>query len=271
MGCLDQDVQMEMIGFRAMEPMGILDYRRCFAINVSAVDGEEKNTCRAQLVARCDVTEKSVGHTQQFFLGKECIGEYMYQKRGIAQVPTSEVCVIFSEGDSSLQKKFANHDRDVIQSGKMTVSRQGFDGRWANWTSLRFILKHATARTLQTVDEITRATLDGDCLVGRTTLNDPSGEWEAVLEYPIPYINVHPPQDQFQVDVGPILYPDFFSTAPMLIERLRLAYVMYNRLDIAEFALRLPTPVVQGQTATTLHYSEVVKNVVRNSLYSLEN
>ncbi|MCH2212272.1 MAG: hypothetical protein MK110_13290 [Fuerstiella sp.] len=203
--------------------MEILDYRRCFAICVSAVDGEENNTCRAQLLARCELTDKSAGDTQQFFLGKECVGEYMYQKRGIAQVPTSEVCVIFSDGDSSLQKKFANHDSDVIQSGEMTVSRQGFDGSWANWTGLRFILEHGHAETLQSVDEIIRATLDGECLVGRTTLNDPSGEWQARLEYPIPYINVHPPQGLFQVDVGPVLYPDFSSTAPRSIERLRLA------------------------------------------------
>ena len=96
----------------------------------------------------------------QFFLGKECIGEYMYHERGIAQVPTSEVCVIFSEGDSSLLKKFADHDSDVVQSGEMSVPRKGFDGSYANWTSLRFILKEAAARPLKSPDEIIQAALD---------------------------------------------------------------------------------------------------------------
>lgn len=45
---------------------------------------------------------------------------------------------------------------------------------------------------------------------------------------------------------------------------------MYNRTDVAEFVLRVPTPVAEGQTTTTLHYSEVIKNVAENSLYRLE-
>ena len=251
--------------------MEILDYRNSFAINSSARNGEEKNTCRTQLLARCVLTSKDSGHSEQFFLGKECIGEYMYQERGIAQVPTSEVCIIFSAGDSSLLKKFANHDNDVVQPGAMTVPRKGFDGSYANWTSLRFILKEAAARPLQTTDEIIRATLEGAPLVGRTTLDAPESNWQAVLEYPIPYMNVHPPENRFQVDVGPILYPDFSSAVPSLVERLQLAYVMYNQLDGVEFALRAPTRVTAGQSATTLHYSEVVKTGAPSALYSLEN
>lgn len=251
--------------------MELLDYRSCFAINSSARDGEEKNTCRTQLLARCAFSRSSDGHTEQYFLGKECIGEYMYQERGIAQVPTSEVCTIFSDADSSLLKKFANHDNDVVQPGEMTVPRKGFDGSYAHWTSLRFLLKEVEGRLLETPDEIINATINGAPLVGRTTLDDPSGEWQAILEYSVPYMNVHPPENRFQVDVGPILYPDFDSTAPSLVERLQLAYVMFNRLDAVEFALRVPTRVAEGHSATTLHYSEVVKTAASSALYRLSD
>jgi len=247
-----------------------LDYRNCYAINSAASDGEELNTCRTQILARCILTGTSDGQTEQFFLGKECIGEYMYQERGIAQVPTSEVCILFSDGDSSLLKKFANHENDVVQFGEMTVPRKGFDGSYANWTSLRFILKEAMARPLQTADEIVRATLAGDALVGRTTLEDPNGERRAVLEYPISYMNVHRPANRFQIDVGPILYPDFSAPAATLVERLQLAYVMYNDLDSVEFAVRVPTQVADDQSATTLHYSQVVKTAARSTLFRIE-
>ena len=251
--------------------MGYLDYRSCFAVNSSARDGIAKNTCRSQILARCSLTNKRSGETCDFFLGKECIGEYMYQEHGIAQVPTSEVCVIFSTGDSSLLKKFANHDHDVVQAGEMTVPRKGFDGGYAHWTSLRFILKDATVRLLQTTDEIIRATLEGDSLIGRTILGDVDCDWNAVLEYPVAYMNVHPPEGRFQVDVGPIIYPDLAVSAPTAVEHLQLAYVMYNHLDSAEFALRVPTPVVDGQSATTLHYSQIIRTTVPSSLYSLED
>ena len=246
----------------------VLDYSRSFAINSSARDGVEKNTCRTQLLARCSVAEAD-GDDSDYFLGKECIGEYMYQERGIAQVPTSEVCIIFSDDDSSLLKKFANHESDVVQAGEMTVPRKSFDGSYANWISLRFVQKWRAARPLISVDAIIAATLAGEPMVGRTTLAT-----GAVLEYPIPYMNVHPPESRFQVDVGPILYPDTDSTAPMMVQRLQLAYVMFNQLDQAEFAVRVPTLVAADASAgdasaQTLHYSAVVKTAAKHELFSL--
>ena len=246
--------------------MEVLDYRRCFAINTSARDGEEKNTCRTQLLARCALDRAD---EEEFFLGKECIGEYMYREGSIAQVPTSEVCIIFGRKQSSLLKKFANHKNDVVQAGPLDVRRKGFDGSYAYWTDLRFVLNRAEGRLLSTAEEIIGATLEGETLVGRTMLVDGEGKGSAVLEYPIPYMNVHPPEQQFQVDVGPILYPDFAATAESPVERLQLAYVMFNQLDEVEFALRLPTRVGEGQAAEVLHYSQVVKVKAESELFSL--
>ena len=250
--------------------MRIHDYRNCFAINTSAIDGVETNTCRTQLLARCSLEYEGLGKTEEFYLGKECIGEYTYEDTGIAQVPTSEVCIIFSEGDSSLLKRFVNHADDVIQAGEMSVPRKTFAGSYAYWTDLYLVLRKADAHPLNKVDEIIESTLKGEPMVGRTELNDRKLGQRAVLEYPIVYMNVHPPKSRFQVDVGPILFPDFESKKERSVERLQLAYVMYNRLDRAEFALRVPTHVKEGQSAATLHYSKVVKVAAKSALYSLE-
>ena len=252
----------------ALSTEQVLDYSRSFAINTSARDGVEQNTCRTQLLARCSLPDDA-GVVRDFFLGKECIGEYMYLDRGIAQVPTSEVCIIFSAEDSSLLKKFVNHDNDVIQAGEMTVARRGFDGSYANWTSLRFVCDWRVARPLSSTEAVIEATLAGEPMIGRTTLTSEAGS-EAVLEYPIPYVNVHPPDNRFQVDVGPILYPDTGSTAALMVERFQLAYVMYNEFDRGEFALRVPTRVAADQPGDTLHYSEVIRTSARHELFSFD-
>ena len=249
--------------------MEVLDYHRCFAINTSARDGEERNTCRTQLLARCSIESKGADQGEEFFLGKECIGEYMYAQGGIAQVPTSEVCIVFGRKESSLLKRFANHENDVIQAGPVDVRRKCFDGSYAYWTDLRFSLNRSAARHLSTAEEIIDATLAGEVLLGRTTLVDAEGGGRAVLEYPIHYMNVHPPEERFQVDVGPILFPNFAATAGSLVEHLQLAYVMFNRLDEVEFALRVPTRVVEGQAAEVLHYSQVIKVRAESALFSL--
>ncbi len=249
--------------------MQILDYRNAFATSTAAVDDVEVNTCRAQILAACTLNHQPTGRSDAFYLGKECIGEHMYKDIGIAQDPTSEVCIIFNETESSSLKKFANHRRDVIQPIAVNVALETFAGFNACWTDLRFMLPRADARPLTTPSQIITATLDGQPLVGRTTLTDPAGDWQAVLEYPIAYMNVHPPENRFQVDVGPILYPDFNSTAEKLIERLQLAYVLYNQLDAVEFAVRVPTPAADGQSAMSLHYAQIVKTAARCELFAL--
>ena len=44
---------------------------------------------------------------------------------------------------------------------------------------------------------------------------------------------------------------------------------MYNELDTVEFAVRVPTPVAEGQNLETLHYSRVVQMPASNQLFTL--
>ncbi|SVB80847.1 uncharacterized protein METZ01_LOCUS233701 [marine metagenome] len=248
--------------------MKVLDFNRSHTIVTSAQEGVEMNTCRSQVLASCTLTDDSQ-RPVTYYLCKECIGEHMYKEIGIAQVPTSEICTIFGEHESSLRKKFADHKDDVIQSGTNDVSRKGFAGGVAYWTNLRFLLKSAEARPLRTTDDIITATLGGESMVGVTTLADSKNGGETRLEYPIPYVNVHRPENRFQVDVGPILYPDVASNEPALVDRLQFAYVMYNQLEVAEFALRVPTVIGGDLSVETQHYSQVVKVPARSELFAL--
>ena len=147
------------------------------------------------------------------------------------------------------------------------MPRKGFDGTYSNWTSLRFVQKWRSASPLSSAEAIIEATLAGEPLVGRTKLAL-AEEGEAVLEYPVPYMNVHPSKPLYQVDVGPVLYPGAGPGAVSMVERFQLAYVMYNRPGQAEFALRVPTRVDESG-AETLHYSTVVKLAAKHQLFSL--
>ncbi len=249
--------------------MDVLDYGSSFVIYTGAVDGVEINTCRTQILSRCVVSDDRTGESGDFFLGKECIGEAVYDDSHVAHLPAFEVSVIFSEGSNALIKKYADHKDDLSQVGDVAVRRRSHDGRYAYWTDLRFHLKKAEARPLESRDEIIEATLDLQPMTGRTTLRSDDGAWNAVVEYPIMYMNVHPPIDGIQVDAGPVLLPDPGSKAKELVSRLDYAYVMYNQLDRAEFALRKPTPVGEEGRAETLHYSEIVKYEATNELFSL--
>jgi hypothetical protein len=215
------------------------------------------------------LTNRQTGESFDYFLGKECIGEHMYLDIGIAQVPTSEVAVIFNRDETSLQKRFVSHEDDIVQSGPHGIKRKGFAGGYSNSTDLQFILKETEARPLTSPRQVSESMLAGEPMVGRTTLDGNKSGWRAVLEYPLVYMNVHPSLEKFQIDVGPILYPDLESSAETLIDRLQFAYVLYNTFDEAEFAIRVPTKVAGGHGAETLHYSKVVSAPVTNEIFSL--
>ena len=246
--------------------MDVLDYRSSFVINTSAIDGTDINTCRTQILARCVVSNESTGEAGDFFLGKECISEAMYKDTHVAHTPTSEASIIFSDVTNALNKKFADHSNDISQVGGCKTRRLLHDGRYAYWPDVNFHLSKVAKYPFKSRKEIIKATLGCKPMTGRTTIVSENGVWTAIVEYPIMYMNVHPPDHGFQVDAGPVLVPDFFSNKTELVSRLDYAYVMYNQMDNAEFAIRKPTQVGGSET---MHYSEVLRVKATNELYSL--
>ena len=249
--------------------MRALDFYRCFCLETAAVGGVECNTCRSHLRASCELADTETGEADTFYLCQGCIGEDMYKLGGIAQMPTYEVFSIASETVVKQSKVHANHADDIVQVVSVGSRIETRDGRGATWTAFRLQLNHVEARPLQTAEEIHEATVNGEHLLGRTTLHTGEPRCQAVLEYPIRYMNVHPTRTQFQVDVGPVLLPDLARDAASLMHRLDTAYIMYSTFDRAEFAIRRPTPVAGNASPETMHYSEVIHADVMNELYSL--
>jgi hypothetical protein len=121
-------------------------------------------------------------------------------------------------------------------------------------------------RQLRTGKEINDAISRNWQVVGRTELRDPKRKETDVLEYPIKTMNFRPESASFQVDTGPLLVPDFQSTATKAIDRLEMAHVCYNRLDKAEFTLRAPVSV--GGNVRVLDYSDDREYSAKNELFS---
>jgi hypothetical protein len=94
----------------------------------------------------------------------------------------------------------------------------------------------------QIVDE----TLANKSLEGRTEIKDDASGTRAVLEYPLKTMNVLRKPMRYQVDTGPIIVPDFGSTAGMQVERFDIVHVVYNRPDNGELILRRPKEVIEG-------------------------
>ncbi|PYV15037.1 MAG: hypothetical protein DMG07_10675 [Acidobacteria bacterium] len=107
--------------------------------------------------------------------------------------------------------------------------------------------------------------------MGRTEIRDPSRRKRYLLEYPIGIVSSMREMQRFQVDTGPLLVPDFTSQAEREIDRLEMAYIIYNRFDRAEFILRRPTRITEQssrEASLVLHYAEARQYPARTCILS---
>ncbi len=105
-------------------------------------------------------------------------------------------------------------------------------------------------------------------LIGRTEIWDDARQLRAMMEYPIKTMNIHPERVRFQVDTGPLPFPDFTCTAEHQIEWFSVAFVCYNTFDLAEFILRVPTPIREGdqEICAVLDYSDIRRMKAKNTV-----
>jgi hypothetical protein len=212
--------------------------------------GDEQNIARIQLDAVCTVYDERAGETTAYHLIAPCRSERMYSAPGepLFQMPNYEFCGVWTEREYRIVRTGWTSDRDNPESGESA-------GRFA-WTRLDLRTRDDPLE-LATDAEVVTATLANRPLVAITELQDETSGRRAVLEYPVKTMNVARSPDRFQVDTGPLLLPDFASTAPRGVDRLDLAHVVYWRRDVAEFVLRRPIPVRPGSDVAVTDYGEI--------------
>jgi hypothetical protein len=232
---------------------------------------QRANSARIQLDARCTVTDG--GKTEEFVLITPCKSEIMYVPRDMWQIPNYDFCGIFSQREYTLLRTFAEHDPDRDKE------RQTGDNA-DNFAEVKIDLRYFdNTRQLTTDAEVAEATWQNLALVARTSIEDGESGLSAVIEYPIKTMNVRDTSPMFQVDTGPVLFPDLAANVERPIERFSLAFAVYNTFDYVEFMVRTVTALTvnalsgteEGQSAMqVMHYSRPVPMAARHEIFCVE-
>jgi hypothetical protein len=219
------------------------------------------NIARIQLDAACTLTDPASGTAETFYLIAPCRSERMYGDGPLFRLPNYEYGGIWSTRALLILRTHSLSERDHREYGELGEPPARFRGVRLDVRSV------PEAATLTEPAAVVAATLDNRPLIGRTELFDEASGTRAVLDYPVKTMNVARHPDRFQVDTGPLLVPDFASSAARPIERLEVAHVVYNRLDRAEFIRRRPTPIGDGGAPpSTTDYSDVWSSPARNTI-----
>jgi hypothetical protein len=239
-----------------------IDFGRSF---VTFVTPERFNNARIQVEARIEFGDAEAGTRtastdacptrEELYLLASCKSEHTYAERDLFQQPNYDFCGVFNETQFSIIRTRFGDTRFVADCGPV---RPRFERVHAQIVS-------RPAERLDSVSDIVQATLAGELLIARTEIASPDGRRTCLLEYPVKTMNANDIVPMYQVDTGPVAYPDWDSQEAALAGRFRLAYVAFNAPDFADFVILAPTELAPG--AVTPHYSEVASVAARNEVW----
>ncbi len=229
------------------------------------------HTPRCALHASCKI--RGPGEKfREFFLTHPCAAEQMYVERNLIHKPTAEFHAVFcNEGQFMYIKHFEDSpgfERMVFTVGDAVKSQYG---KRSKITEMKGYLRHFNhVVEMTSYEEVHDAMVGNKTILGRTRFAalKSDSEMEVVAEYPVTVMNVRHEHDTWQIDTGPILLPDFSIEHDLEVALFRQAYIVYNRWDYAEYAMRLPV-TIEGARHPVLHYSspQHLESGVRNQLF----
>ena len=234
-----------------------IDLEKQQAITFSHESAVTLNRVRIPLECRCRIMPADGSPAIDYVLGASCKTERVNVERGMWTEPNADFCPVASEEDFLLIKRWDRTDKGVmLHPPSLGVQPERHVGKAAEaWADHRLDVSPAEGRQLEGADQVVEAVRGNGLLVAQTEFR--LGNGDAVwLEYPVKTVNVSERHGYYQVDTGPVLFPDLSIGQDNRIGDFRLAFVAHNGPAWAEFIVNVPTPLAEGISVN--HYSKSV-------------
>jgi len=230
-----------------------IDYKKKAPITTSRAPLKDLNNAIFPLDCRCLVTKQ--GKATEYVLGASCKSEVVYVDRDVWTDPCADMFIVLSDVEFMVVKSFSHHGIEVSlhpASLGMQPKRQFGDPAEA-FEMVNIDVRHVEGRELKSNQEIVEAGLARKPLVSTTEWTTGSGV-HILVEYPVRVWNFNERENCYQLDTGPILFPDDEREHTRFIETFDRAFIAHNSPDWAEFIVNVPTRI--NDQIVVDHYSE---------------
>jgi len=234
-----------------------LDYGLSFVCHTAPF-----NSVRFWVESRTRLIDDCTGTWTDFYQCGACKSENTFAERDLFMKDNYDFTPVFGGGDVLVFRRPAR-----IHEQYRTVKRAS--ELWGE-PSMR-LREGAHFEELASWDAIARATASAIPLVSQTELANAETQLRAIIECPTKTINIQPEKKQYQVDTGPIAFPDLAKRSARPIDTLSLAFVAFNAPGFADVVVEQPTSVVEehGATHQVYHYSNPFSVPARNRLLAV--
>lgn len=240
-----------------------LDYGLSFLCAPPTIDDNPaKNAVRFWVESRTIFFDDEAGTSTVFYQCGSCKSEHTFAEQDLFIADNYDFMPIFGGEDVLVYR------RSVRLSDRYRTVAKANDYWGVPIPKLRYG-KHVNV--LDTWEEIRDTTAAGVPIVSQTELANAELGLRAIIECPVKTMNIGLHEDIYQVDTGPVCYPDLSKRYDRPIECLSLAFVAFNAPDFADFVIEQPTPVAADGSdgVQVYHYSKPFSLPSKNMLLSV--
>ncbi len=234
-----------------------LDYGRSYICHSASF-----NAVRFWVESRTRIVDVKLGTHFDFHQCGSCKSEHTFAEANLFHDDNYDFLPVFGVEDLLIFRRpsrLGDRYREVTKCAKV----------WGHPLRLREASK---LRKLADWDEMLEAASNGMPMVGQTEIWNHDTGLRAVMEYPVKTLNLSLEKRMYQVDTGPLAFPDLTIRHDPLIACLNLAFVAFNRPDVADFVEEQPTGVMEGgrEICKVYHYSGPFSLPSVNRLFALQ-
>ena len=232
--------------------MNCIDYSLSFVCTVG-----NGNAPRFWVESRCRLIDDTDGTFTDYYQCGSCKSEHTFAEKNLLQSPNYDFLPVFGKDYTAIFRRHAYRNDNYVQYQEMKDT----------WGGVLFEIQEANpVQILDNNEEILLATRKCLPIVSQTEIWDANTQMRAIIECPVKTMNIDEKRCIYQVDTGPVLFPDLSKRYERKIEAFSLAYVAFNVPHFADFVIEQPTPIVEGgkEVAWVYHYSGIQSMEAKN-------
>jgi hypothetical protein len=248
------------ISSKVMDPLSCIDYGKSFLCNTAKF-----NSVRMWIESRTTITDTNSGKSIVYYQGASCKSENTFGEKDLFYKENYDFLPVFGEG------KVLVFRRHVSKRGEGYRSIKNMEEMWGG-NPVLYTPAPKIITELDTFEKIRDATAAGIPIVTQTAFQNNETGLRAVIEAPCKTMNISHSKKMYQVDTGPVAFPDLSKKYKMQIDCLSLAFIAFNTNHFADFVIEAPTPVMEQnkEIATVYHYSKMTTIQVKNRIFALD-
>ena len=229
-----------------------LDYGRSFLIG-KAPD----NKVRFWVESRTRIIDEASGQFEDYVQVGSCKSEHTFAEKDLLHEDNYDCLPVFGPEWSVIYRRPAALSENYREIRR---SVEWWDGQKYH------LLEGKDVEELTSNEAIREATYDFAPIVTQTEVWNKDTGLRAIIECPVKTMNTKREGDIYQVDTGPVAFPDLSQRYDRHVDSLSLAYVVFNAPGFADFVLEAPTAVGSEQVH---HYSKIISLDAENRVYAV--